>query len=90
MKNQTLEIPVEQIIVHRNDRKVFDLESLNELSISIAKHGILQNLIIRPAKDSKDCFELVAGERRLKAGMKAGLTSIPCTIKDLMMKLPMR
>lgn len=83
MKNQTLEIPVEHIMVIRNDRQVFDLESLNELTFSIAEHGILQNLIVRPAKDKKDQYELVAGERRLKAGIKAELKTVPCTVKDL-------
>jgi ParB family transcriptional regulator, chromosome partitioning protein len=61
-------------------RKTFDEEKLAELANSIVQHGILQPLIIRP---SGDHFELVAGERRLRAAKIAGLERVPVVIKAL-------
>ena len=58
-------------------RKVFHQEALNELSDSIRQHGILQPLSVRRVEEG---YELVAGERRLRAARQAGLTDIPCII----------
>ena len=58
-------------------RKYFHQESLNELSDSIRQHGILQPLSVRRVEEG---YELVAGERRLRAARQAGLTDIPCII----------
>lgn len=60
-------------------RTVFNEEELGELSSSIKKHGILQPLIIS-LKD--DHFELIAGERRLRAAKMAGLSTVPVVIRD--------
>ena len=57
-------------------RRAFDEESLRELASSIQHHGILQPLTVRPAGDGR--WELVAGERRLRAAKLAGLTHVPC------------
>lgn len=59
-------------------RKVFDEGKLGELAQSIAQHGILQPLIVRPSGEE---FELVAGERRLRAAKIAGLERVPVVIK---------
>ena len=56
-------------------------ESLEELTASIKSQGVIQPLIVR--KTSVGNFELVAGERRLKASKKAGLSEVPVVIKDL-------
>ncbi len=61
-------------------RHNFSNEGLNELSLSIKKHGILQPLIVRKTKDGK--FEIVAGERRWRAAQMAGLHEVPVLIKD--------
>ena len=58
-------------------RKVFHQDALNELSDSIRQHGILQPLSVRRVEEG---YELVAGERRLRAARQAGLTDIPCII----------
>jgi ParB family chromosome partitioning protein len=58
-------------------RKVFRQEALEELTESIRQHGILQPLSVRRVGTG---YELIAGERRLRAGMQAGLTEIPCII----------
>jgi len=58
-------------------RKLFDQESLNELADSISKYGVLQPLSIRKKGDT---FELIAGERRLRASIIAGLKKVPCIV----------
>lgn len=61
-------------------RKIFREEALTELAESIRRHGILQPLSVRRAGSS---YELIAGERRLRAGILAGLTEIPCIIMTM-------
>ncbi len=61
-------------------RKVFRPEALEELSRSIASHGILQPLSVRRSGLG---YELIAGERRLRAAQMAGLTDIPCIIMQM-------
>ena len=61
-------------------RKVFQPEALDELSESIRRHGILQPLTVRRADNS---YELIAGERRLRAARQAGITDIPCIILNM-------
>ena len=58
-------------------RKYFKEEALAELAESIRQHGILQPLSVRRMGTS---YELIAGERRLRAGVLAGLTEIPCIV----------
>ena len=61
-------------------RKVFKEESLSELADSIRQHGILQPLSVRRVGTS---YELIAGERRLRAAQMAGLTEIPCIVMSM-------
>lgn len=61
-------------------RKVFRPEALDELSDSIRQHGILQPLSVRRCPGG---YELIAGERRLRAAMLAGITDIPCIIMSM-------
>ncbi len=60
-------------------RKVFDEEALKELAISIKEHGVFQPIIV---KKSIKGYEIIAGERRVKASMMAGLTEIPAIVRD--------
>lgn len=62
-------------------RKIFDESALSELADSIATHGVIQPLLVRPIKDGG--YQLVAGERRWRAARIAGLTEVPVVIKDL-------
>ncbi|MDD2362827.1 MAG: ParB/RepB/Spo0J family partition protein [Oscillospiraceae bacterium] len=62
-------------------RKQFDEDSLSELSDSIAQHGILQPLLVRPLTDGS--YQLVAGERRWRAARMAGLTEVPVVIREI-------
>lgn len=61
-------------------RRSFDRESLQELAASIAQHGLLQPLTVRK---TGSVYELVAGERRLRAARLAGLTELPCLLLNL-------
>ncbi len=62
-------------------RHDFDEEALGELADSIAQHGILQPLLVRPLPDGG--YQLVAGERRWRAGRMAGLTEVPVIIREM-------
>lgn len=62
-------------------RKIFDEDALTELADSIAKHGVIQPLLVRPMPDGS--YQLVAGERRWRASRMAGLTEVPVVIKEL-------
>lgn len=62
-------------------RKIFDEDALAELADSIAKHGVIQPLLVRPMPDGS--YQLVAGERRWRASRMAGLTEVPVVIKKL-------
>ena len=61
-------------------RKVFDQEALQDLAASIHEHGVIQPVLLRPAKTG---FELVAGERRWRAARLAGLKQIPAIVREL-------
>jgi ParB family chromosome partitioning protein len=60
-------------------RKDFDSEELDSLGASIRSHGILQPLVVRALGDQ---FQLVAGERRLRAAQAAGMTEVPVRVVD--------
>lgn len=62
-------------------RKTFEESSLHELADSIKQHGLQQPLII--TQISNDKYELVVGERRLRASKLAGLSTVPCIVKSL-------
>jgi ParB family chromosome partitioning protein len=60
-------------------RKTFDEDEIASLSATIKSHGILQPLVVRQVGDR---FQLIAGERRLRAAKAAGLDSVPVTVVD--------
>ena len=62
-------------------RKTFDDETLAELSTSIAEHGLLQPIAVRPKPSGG--YLIVAGERRWRASRMAGLTEVPVIVKDV-------
>ena len=62
-------------------RKFFDDEALKELSDSIAMHGVIQPLLVRPLSDGG--YQLIAGERRWRASRMAGLTQVPVVVKEM-------
>ncbi len=71
-------IPLRQIRRNpRQPRRVFDAKALQELADSIRQYGIITPLTVREVEDG---YELIAGERRLRAATMAGLTVVPCYI----------
>lgn len=62
-------------------RKFFDEDRLNELVESIQEHGLIEPVIVRPVDNG--AFELVAGERRFRAAVRAGLRNIPAVARVL-------
>lgn len=77
-------IPIEDIRPGQmQPRRHFSRQGLEELRDSIAQHGVLQPLTVRTRGDS---FELIAGERRLRAAKLAGLAEVPCIIMDVDME----
>ncbi len=60
-------------------RKTFDDEGLEELAASILEHGVVQPVVVRPCPGG---YELVVGERRWRAALKAGVSSIPAVVRD--------
>ena len=81
MSNEIIKVKIEDIIPNMyQPRKYFHEEALAELSQSIREHGIIQPLTVR--KRGK-IFELVAGERRLRAAKLAELHEVPCAIVDI-------
>lgn len=80
-KDQIREIPIELIKPNPyQPRETFDEESLEELSASIKEHGVLQPVIVRQNGEE---FELVVGERRLRACRMAGLATVPAIVRSL-------
>ena len=73
------EIELNQIKPNRfQPRQSFDEQKINELSQSIAKHGILSPILVR--ETGAGGYELIAGERRLRAAKQAGLQKAPCMV----------
>ena len=78
-KRTVQEVGLEQINAGRfQPRENYNEESLNELTESIKKHGVLSPILVRELGLNK--YEVIAGERRLRASLKAGLETIPCLI----------
>lgn len=74
-------LPVKAIETNPDQpRQIFTEESLSELAESIRRHGILQPLSVRRTATG---YQLIAGERRLRAGVQAGLTEVPCLLMRL-------
>src|SRR5688500_18362211 len=75
-----------EIALHRIERNpdqprtAFDEAQLGELAASIAVHGVLQPVIVRELADGG--YQLIAGERRLRAARLAGLATIPAVVRD--------
>lgn len=73
-------LPVDKIASNPyQPRTTFDTEPLEDLARSIKEHGVLQPLVVSPGDG--ETYELIAGERRLKASKQAGLTEVPVIIR---------
>lgn len=76
--NRVLSLPIGSITPNPNQpRKYFSSDGLSELALSIQANGVLQPLSVRRLPDG---YELVSGERRLRAAKMAGLAEVPCIV----------
>lgn len=79
-KDEIIEIDLSQLRSNPyQPRKIFDEETLKELSESIKEYGVFQPIIV---KKSIKGFDIIAGERRVKASKMAGKTTIPAIVRD--------
>jgi len=79
--DSALEIPLDRVKPNpRQPRKRFDDAALTELTDSIRASGVIQPIVVRRAGDD---YELIAGERRLRAAKAAGLTTIPAVVREV-------
>jgi ParB family chromosome partitioning protein len=79
-ESSTLEVAIDRITPSPfQPRRTFDEGKIGELAVSIRNQGIIQPLVVRPKGDS---FELIAGERRWRAALKAGLTRVPVVVRN--------
>ena len=77
-------VPIEFVSRNpRNPRRIFTEAELEDLAQSIREHGIVQPIVVRPAPENREHFELIAGERRWRAAQRAGLTEIPVILRDV-------
>jgi len=75
-----MQLAVDQIAPNPyQPRKTFNEASIEELARSVKQHGIVQPLVVTR---SGDRYKLIAGERRFRAAVKAGLTSVPVVVKE--------
>jgi ParB family transcriptional regulator, chromosome partitioning protein len=76
-----IEVPVDRIARNPHQpRARFDDEELAELAASIVEHGVIQPVVVRTSPDGG--YELIAGERRVRAARQAGLASVPAVVRD--------
>ncbi len=79
----TRSIPVEKIVPNPyQPRKTFPEEEITSLAESISRNGLLQPLVVRHNRE-KDCFELIAGERRLRAIRRLGWDTCPALVREV-------
>lgn len=78
----TATAPIDKIrLPTKQPRHYFDPDKLAQLAMSIKEHGILEPLLVRPTQEGE--YELVAGERRLRAARDVGLTEVPIVVRTL-------
>jgi ParB family chromosome partitioning protein len=66
----------------RNPRRAFSDQELDELAASVRERGIIQPIIVRAVRGENDAFEIIAGERRWRAGQRAGLHDVPVVVVE--------
>jgi ParB family transcriptional regulator, chromosome partitioning protein len=77
-------VPIEHIRPNpKNPRKNFSDEELAELANSIRERGIIQPIVVRPAKGQANAFEIIAGERRWRAAQRAKLHEVPIVVLEV-------
>ncbi|MBR2579393.1 MAG: ParB/RepB/Spo0J family partition protein [Clostridia bacterium] len=81
-ENTPVTLNLDELEANTNQpRTEFNDEALKELADSIAKHGIIQPIVVKPLSSGK--YKIIAGERRYRASKMAGLKEVPVIIKDI-------
>jgi len=81
---KTNKVPIHNITRNKfQPRKYFSKENLEELTNSIKEQGVIQPIVVRPEKSSKNKYEIIAGERRWLASQRAGLHEVPVVILEV-------
>lgn len=81
LEQEVFEISLNDIMPNRfQPREIFDEQALNELSMSIKEHGVIQPIIVRKVGDK---YEIIAGERRFRASQLAGKSTIPALVRNI-------
>ena len=76
-------LSISDLVRNKNQpRKLFDKDSLEDLSNSIKERGIIQPIIVRRSQDQRTKYEIIAGERRWLAAQNAGLHEVPVVITE--------
>ena len=77
-------VPIEMIHPNpRNPRRSFDDGDLGDLAKSIRERGVVQPILVRPARGAANQYEIIAGERRWRASQRAGQHEIPVIVQDV-------
>ena len=77
-------LPISDLLSNKfQPRKIFDEESLQDLTNSIKERGIIQPIIVRISNDHESKYEIIAGERRWLAAQKAGLHEVPVVVTNV-------
>ena len=80
-EKKVIELNLDDILPNRFQPRIrFDEDAINELSESIKEHGVIQPIVVRPIADK---YEIIAGERRYKASVLAGMKTIPALVANL-------
>lgn len=80
-ENTIMQIPIEDLVPNRQQPRLnFDDQGLQDLAKSIKEHGIIQPLVVRKVGEK---YEIIAGERRYRASMIAGLLSVPAILSNM-------
>ena len=80
-KAKSLIIKLEDLVPFKDHPyKVIKNEGMIELTESIAEHGILNQLLVRPLEGEDGKYEIISGHRRYAAAQKLGMRKVPCTV----------
>ena len=83
IESQNNQLSISEMIPNKyQPRKIFDENSLNDLTKSIEQRGILQPIIVRKSNHDKSKFEIIAGERRWRAAQLAQLDTLPVIVRE--------